>query len=60
MIETFKDKKIENFLKRGNAQGIPPNFLKKIKLRLDVIDAATHIEQIRACHQLSQIIEAAR
>ncbi len=47
MIQTFKNKALEKLLKETNKKGIPQNLEKKLKIRLEVIDAAEIIEDIR-------------
>jgi proteic killer suppression protein len=46
MIQTFKSKALENLFKEGNAKGIPKEFEKKTRVRLEVIDTATIIDEI--------------
>ncbi|KAM3100373.1 type II toxin-antitoxin system RelE/ParE family toxin [Phormidesmis sp. 146-35] len=47
MIETFRNKALEKLLKEGSARGLPTELEKRIRTRLEVIDAATIIEDIR-------------
>lgn len=47
MIQTFKNKALEKLLKETTKKGIPQNLEKKLKIRLEVIDAAEIIEDIR-------------
>lgn len=47
MIQTFKNKVLENFFKENINKGVPPNLEKKIRIRLEVIDSALVIEDIR-------------
>jgi toxin HigB-1 len=47
MIQTFKNKALERLLREGHAKGIPKDLEKKIRLRLEVIDSATVIDDIR-------------
>ena len=47
MIQTFKDKAIEKLLKEGISKGIPKNLEKKIRIRLEVIDSALVIDDLR-------------
>jgi toxin HigB-1 len=56
VIESFRHKALESFFKRGETKGIPKEFAKKIRIRLEVIDAASVIDDIRlpgyALHEL--------
>jgi proteic killer suppression protein len=47
MIQTFRDKALERLLKEGNAKGIPKDLEKRIRRRLEVIDSATAIDDLR-------------
>ena len=47
MIQTFKDKALEKLLKEGISKGIPKNLEKKIRIRLEVIDSALVIDDLR-------------
>ena len=47
MIQTFKNKALEKLLKENTKKGIPQNLEKKLRIRLEVIDAAEIIEDIR-------------
>ena len=47
MIQTFKSKALEKLFKEGNAKGIPKEFEKRTRTRLEVIDAAIIIDDIR-------------
>ncbi len=47
MIKTFKDKALEKLLKQGKTKGVPKELEKKIRVRLEVIDSATVIDDIR-------------
>lgn len=47
MIFSFKDKALKRFFIEGSNKGIPKEFEKKIKVRLEVIDAAEAISDIR-------------
>lgn len=47
MIQTFRDKPLERLLKEGNAKGIPKDLEKRIRRRLEVIDSATAIDDLR-------------
>lgn len=46
MIQTFKNKALEKLFKEGNAKGIPKELEKKTRVRLEVIDTATIIDEI--------------
>jgi toxin HigB-1 len=46
MIQTFKNKALEKLFKEGNAKGIPKELEKKTRVRLEVIDTATMIDEI--------------
>lgn len=47
MIQTFKSKALERLFKEGNAKGIPKEFEKRTRARLEVIDTAIIIDDIR-------------
>lgn len=47
MIQTFKSKALEKLFQEGNAKGIPKEFEKRTRARLEVIDAAIIIDDIR-------------
>lgn len=47
MIQTFRNKALERLLKEGNAKGIPKDLEKSIRRRLEVIDSATAIDDLR-------------
>ena len=47
MIQTFKNKVLENLFKENINKGVPPNLEKKIRIRLEVIDSALVVEDIR-------------
>jgi len=47
VIKTFKDKALEKLLKQGKTKGVPKELEKKIRVRLEVIDSATVIDDIR-------------
>ncbi len=47
MIQTFRNKALERLLKEGNAKGIPKELEKRIRVRLEVIDSATVIDDFR-------------
>ncbi|MDX2239321.1 MAG: type II toxin-antitoxin system RelE/ParE family toxin [Leptolyngbyaceae cyanobacterium bins.302] len=46
MILNFKHKALEKFFNEGKNKGIPKQFEKKIKARLEVIDAAEKVSDI--------------
>ncbi|MCG6138479.1 MAG: type II toxin-antitoxin system RelE/ParE family toxin [Nostoc sp. LLA-1] len=47
MIQTFKSKALENLFKENSNKGVPANLEKKIRIRLEVIDAALIVDDIR-------------
>jgi proteic killer suppression protein len=47
MIQTFKNKALEKLFKENLSKGIPQNLEKKIRIRLEVIDSALMLEDIR-------------
>lgn len=47
MIQTFKNKALEKLLKENITKGIPKELERKIRIRLEVIDAASIIDDIR-------------
>lgn len=47
MIQTFRNKALEKLLKENISKGIPKELEKKIRIRLEVIDAAVIIDDIR-------------
>ncbi|NDJ19821.1 type II toxin-antitoxin system RelE/ParE family toxin [Myxacorys almedinensis] len=47
MIQTFKSKVLERLLKEGNTKGIPKELEKRIRIRLEVIDSAVIIGDVR-------------
>ena len=47
MIKTFRNKALEKLLKQGKTKGVPKELEKKIRVRLEVIDSATVIDDIR-------------
>ncbi|BAT51693.1 plasmid maintenance system killer protein [Nostoc sp. NIES-3756] len=47
MIQTFKSKALENLFKEDSHKGISANLEKKIRIRLEVIDSASIVEDIR-------------
>ena len=47
MIQTFKNKALEKLLKENAKKEIPQNLEKKLRIRLEVIDVAEIIEDVR-------------
>ncbi|MBW4641428.1 MAG: type II toxin-antitoxin system RelE/ParE family toxin [Goleter apudmare HA4340-LM2] len=47
MIQTFKNKALENLFRKNFNKGIPANLEKKIRIRLEVIDSALIVEDIK-------------
>ncbi|MBE9185586.1 type II toxin-antitoxin system RelE/ParE family toxin [Microcoleus sp. LEGE 07076] len=47
MIQTFKNKALERLLREGNAKGIPTELQKRSRARIEVIDTAIMIDDIR-------------
>lgn len=47
MIQSFQNKELEKFFLEGVTKGIPQEFNKKIAARLEAIDSAVDIEDIR-------------
>ena len=47
IIQTFKNKALERLLREGNAKGIPTELEKRTRARLEVIDTAIIIDDIR-------------
>ncbi|MEA5554652.1 type II toxin-antitoxin system RelE/ParE family toxin [Anabaena cylindrica UHCC 0172] len=47
MIQTFKNKALENLFRENVNKGVPANLEKKIRIRLEVIDSALIVEDIR-------------
>ncbi|MEG4207257.1 type II toxin-antitoxin system RelE/ParE family toxin [Microcoleus sp. Pol7_A1] len=47
MIQSFKNKALERLLREGNAKGIPTELGKRTRARLEVIDTAIIIDDIR-------------
>ncbi|MEG3979172.1 type II toxin-antitoxin system RelE/ParE family toxin [Microcoleus sp. herbarium8] len=47
IIQTFKNKALERLLREGNAKGIPKELEKRTRARLEVIDTAILIDDIR-------------
>jgi proteic killer suppression protein len=50
MITSFKHKGLREFFERNNKRGIPPELFTRLRDRLDVIDAATTLEDIALPH----------
>ena len=46
MIETFKSKDLEVFWETGKPRGINPNFVRRVRRLLDVLEDACSIEDI--------------
>jgi proteic killer suppression protein len=47
MIQTFKNKALENLFRENSNKGVPANLEKKVRIRLEVIDSALIVEDIR-------------
>jgi toxin HigB-1 len=47
MIRNFKNKPLEKLFKEGRGKGIPEELKRKIRIRLEVIDSAVNISDIR-------------
>lgn len=47
MIQTFKSKALEGLLKEGNTKGIPKELEKRIRVRLEAIDSAAIVDDLR-------------
>ncbi|MBL1209886.1 type II toxin-antitoxin system RelE/ParE family toxin [Geminocystis sp. GBBB08] len=47
MIQTFKNKTLEKLFKDNINKGVPQNLEKKIRIRLEVIDSALILEDMR-------------
>ncbi|MBO1048117.1 MAG: Killer protein [Dolichospermum sp. DEX182a] len=47
MIQTFKNKSLESLFKENSNKGVPANLEKKIRIRLEVIDSALIVDDIR-------------
>jgi toxin HigB-1 len=47
MIQTFRDKALGRLFKEGKTKGIPKELEKRIRVRLEVIDSAKVIDDIR-------------
>lgn len=46
MIQSFKNKALENLFLEGSTRGIPSELEKKIRTRLEVLDSASVVEDI--------------
>lgn len=47
MIRTFRNKALEKLFKEGNVKGVPKDLEKRIRVRLEVIDSAKFVDDIR-------------
>jgi len=47
MIKTFKDKYTQNLFLKGNSKRLHPNLMKKAIRRLEYIDLATSLDDLR-------------
>ncbi|MEH1809667.1 type II toxin-antitoxin system RelE/ParE family toxin [Nostoc sp.] len=47
MIQTFQKKALENLFRENLNKGVPANLENKIRIRLEVIDSALIVEDIR-------------
>ena len=47
MIKSFRHKGLESFWKTGSTKGIPAQHARRIKRILDLLDAATSIDELR-------------
>ena len=47
MIQTFKSKALQNLFRENFNKGVPANLENKIRIRLEVIDSALIVEDIR-------------
>jgi toxin HigB-1 len=47
MIQSFSSKSLEKLFVEGIASGIPPEYQRKIMARLEVIDSAQTVNEIR-------------
>jgi toxin HigB-1 len=47
MIRTFKNKALERLFREGKVKGVPKEFEKRIRVRLEVIDSAEVVDDIR-------------
>ena len=55
MIESFTNKDLENLFKKGDKKGLPPECIKKIRLRLEAIDAISAIQNLRGLYGLHEL-----
>jgi len=53
MIRTFKHNSLREFFESNSKRGIPPELSTRLRDRLDVIDAATALEDIGLPHLAS-------
>ncbi len=47
MIQNFRNKALGKLFKEGNSKGIPKELEKRIRVRLEVIDSATVIDDLK-------------
>ena len=47
MIQTFKSKALQNLFRENFNKGVPANLEKKIRIRLEVIDSALMVDDIK-------------
>jgi toxin HigB-1 len=47
MIRTFKNKVLERLFREGKVKGVPKELEKRIRVRLEVIDSAEVVDDIR-------------
>lgn len=47
MIVNFRHKALENFFKHNKNKGIPKELEKRIRVRLEVIDAASKVDDVK-------------
>jgi len=47
VIRTFRNKALEKLFKEGNVKGVPKDLEKRIRVRLEVIDSAKFVDDIR-------------
>lgn len=47
MIKTFKSKALEALFREGNAKGLPSDLMNRARVRLEAIDSATVVGDIR-------------
>lgn len=56
MIKSWKHKGLQRFFETGSASGVNPNHVKRLKMRLQVIDQAEIIDDINlAYYRLHQL-----